>query len=242
MKIGIGIDTGGTCTDAVVYDFKNQKILAFSKTHTTKDDYSRGIGRALDKLPRELVDKAEVIALSTTLATNACVENKGGRAKLVMFGIDRSTVCKVGSEYGLSIDDSICFIDSKTKPSGKIVKEPDWGNFKDKIQERFSECEALGLVEMYANKSGAWFEKNAKELIEEALGIPAICGHKLFTENNIVKRGASAYLNARLIPVIENFLKAVKKALNEREIKAPFVIVRSDGSLMTKNFTFKRPV
>lgn len=105
MKIGIGIDTGGTCTDAVVYQFENHKILAYAKTVTTKDNLSIGIGNALDGLPRDLVDKSEVIALSTTLATNACVEGKGGRAKLVMFGINPDTVRRVGNEYGLSMDD-----------------------------------------------------------------------------------------------------------------------------------------
>ena len=101
MKIGIGIDTGGTCTDAVVYQFEKREVLAFGKTPTTKDDLSVGIGKALDKLPRELVDQAEIIALSTTLATNACVENKGGRAKLIFFGVDQMTVGRVGQEYGL---------------------------------------------------------------------------------------------------------------------------------------------
>lgn len=242
MKIGIGIDTGGTCTDAVVYQFENRKILAFAKSHTTKDDLSKGIGRALDKLPRELVNRAEVIALSTTLATNACVENKGGRAKLVLFGIDPATVRKVGEEYGLSMDDSLCFIDSKTKPSGKVEKEPDWNDFESRLHERFDNCDAIGLVEMFAKKTGAQFEKRAHRLVEAELNIPAVCGHELFSENNIVRRGASALLNARLIPVIEEFLQAVKKALKQRDIKAPFVIVRSDGSLMTEKFTSTRPV
>ena len=71
MKIGIGIDTGGTCTDAVIYHFEQRKILAFSKTNTTRDDLSRGIGEALALLPEEKAKQAEVIALSTTLATNA---------------------------------------------------------------------------------------------------------------------------------------------------------------------------
>lgn len=242
MKIGIGIDTGGTCTDAVIYNFEKREILAYAKTHTTKDDLSRGIYRVLDKLPRDLVEQADVVALSTTLATNACVENKGGRAKLLMFGIDPATVKSVGEEYGLSIDDSLCFIDSKTKPSGEIVNEPDWDDFIGRLNDRFGTCDALGLVEMYAKKTGARLEKHAQKIINNDLGIPAVCGHELFSENNIVKRGASVLLNARLIPVIENFLDAVKKALKEHGIKAPFVIVRSDGSLMTEKFTATHPV
>lgn len=80
MRIGIGIDTGGTFTDAVMYDFDAKEILSSVKALTTKDNLSVGIGNALDGLPYDFLKKAEMIALSTTLATNACVENKGGRA------------------------------------------------------------------------------------------------------------------------------------------------------------------
>lgn len=242
MKIGIGIDTGGTCTDAVVYQFEEKKVLAYAKTHTTKDDLARGIGRALERLPRDLVDKSEVIALSTTLATNACVENKGGRAKLVMFGINPDIVNKSGHEYGLPLDDSLVFIDSKTKINGKIEVPPDWEDFKNQIPKRFGECEALGIVEMFAKKTGAVLEKKATEMVHEKYDIPIVCGHELFSEYNIVKRGASTLLNARLISIIEEFTNAVKRALKEQNIKVPFVIVRSDGSLMTEKFAKVRPI
>ena len=61
MKIGIGIDTGGTCTDAVIYRFEDKKILAYGKSPTTKNDLSIGIGNALDVLPKDLINEAEVI-------------------------------------------------------------------------------------------------------------------------------------------------------------------------------------
>ncbi|MCL2709160.1 MAG: hydantoinase/oxoprolinase family protein, partial [Defluviitaleaceae bacterium] len=82
MKIGIGIDTGGTYTDAVIYDFEKKALLGKSKALTTKNDLSEGRLEALDALPKAEVRLAEMISLSTTLATNACVEDKGGAAKL----------------------------------------------------------------------------------------------------------------------------------------------------------------
>jgi len=242
MKIGIGIDTGGTCTDAVAYGFEGKEILAFGKAPTTKEDLSIGIGNALDQLPREHLESAEIIALSTTLATNACVENKGGRAKLIFFGVSPDSVARVGKDYGLLMDDRLIFIDSHTRPSGEIVRQPDWNSFKENIKGWLGECDAVGIVEMFAHKSGAVLEKQAREYIKEVLDIPVVCGHSLFSESNIIKRGASALLNARLISVIEDFLKAVGKALKERNISAPIVIVRSDGSLMSSAFTATRPV
>ena len=243
MKIGIGIDTGGTCTDAVVYHLERKEILAYAKTLTTKDDLSVGIGLALDGLPRELVDQSEVIALSTTLATNACVENKGGRAKLVLFGVDPGLIAKIGAEYGLPVDNqTLIYIDSKTKPTGEIIRPPDWAEFETSLQERLSDCDAVGIVELFAKRTGAILEKQARSMIQQHLNIPIVCGHELFSEYNVAKRGASALLNAQLIPVIQEFLQAVKKALQIRGIRAPFVIVRSDGSLMTEAFTRERPV
>lgn len=242
MKLGIGIDTGGTCTDAVIYQFEDKRILAYGKTLTTKDNLSIGIGKALDQLPFDLIKQVEVVALSTTLATNACVENKGGRAKLVLFGLERETIARVGEEYGLPLNNNLIFINSKTKPNGEVVREPDWDDFVKQLHERFDECDAVGVVEMFAQKSGAGMEKKAAAMIGEVLGIPVVCGHSLFSESNIIKRGVSALLNARLLSVIEEFLSAVETALKQRNITAPFVIVRSDGSLMSGKFTAARPV
>jgi N-methylhydantoinase A/oxoprolinase/acetone carboxylase beta subunit len=76
-KIGIGIDAGGTYTDAVVYSFGQREVLASAKSLTSKEDLSIGIEEVLDALPGEFVREASCVALSTTLATNACVERIG---------------------------------------------------------------------------------------------------------------------------------------------------------------------
>ena len=65
MKIGIGIDTGGTYTDAVVYDYEKRQLLASASALTTKEDLSLGIGKALDAAGRT-AQKAELAALSTS--------------------------------------------------------------------------------------------------------------------------------------------------------------------------------
>lgn len=242
MKIGMGIDTGGTCTDAVIYDFEQKKILAFAKTNTTKEDLSIGIRCALEELPRELVEKSQVLALSTTLATNACVEHKGGRGKLVFFGIEEETVLETGRENGLPMDDSMIFIPCETDPSGDVIVPPDWESFNEKIPELFADCDAVGIVEMYARKSGARIEKKAKRLIREIMDLPVVCGHELFAEDNIVKRGATTLLNARLISIIGEFTAAVTQSLNSLNLDIPFVIVRSDGSFMMEEFAKEHPV
>jgi hypothetical protein len=76
----------------------------------------------------------------------------------------------------------------------------------------------------------------------ERVSRPVIAGHELFDEPNVLQRGAGTLLNARLIPVIGEFLQSVKEALSVRGIHAPVVIVRSDGTLMSESFTGVRPV
>ena len=87
MRYSIGIDTGGTYTDAVLYDPEQRCVVSSAKALTTREDLSVGILNALDALPPELTRQAEDICLSTTLATNACVEDKGARAKLLFIGV-----------------------------------------------------------------------------------------------------------------------------------------------------------
>jgi len=242
MKIGIGIDTGGTYTDAVVYDFEKSEILYGAKELTTKDDLSIGIGNVLDGLPIDIVKKAELISLSTTLATNACIENKGGRAKLVFIGVDKRTVEEVGKEYGLPNVEDIFFLDSKIQTSGEIVEEPNFSLLEQYCDKIEAEADGIGVVQIYAMHNNAVLEKKAKSIITSKLKSQVICGHELFSDLNSIKRGSSALLNARLIPIIKEFLESIKSALKERNISVPVVIVRSDGTLMSENFTSVRPI
>ncbi len=252
MKLGIGIDTGGTYTDAVIYDFEKEKIMGSAKALTTRENLVTGILGALDALPQELVRQADMISLSTTLATNACVEDKSGRAKLIFFGGDREIINKCGEQYGLPPADEICIFNEKVSGEGtetlaksakKQFAEPDWEAFGRQLGEEFSLLDGVGIIEVNSRQDGAAIEKKAKKIFEEKYDVPVVCGHELFSELNSLQRGASTLLNAGLFPVIREFLDAVKKALAARKIQASvLVIVRSDGSLMSEEFAALHPV
>ncbi len=241
-KIALGIDTGGTYTDAVIYDFAAREILAVSKALTTKADLSVGILEALDALPEELLCKTQLISLSTTLATNACVEDRGGNAKLVFFGGDAKVINEAGHKYGLPPADQIYIQESFTEFSGKSNREPDWDVFEAAVKTEFEGLDGAGIIEMNAMKNSANVEKKAKQIFELYHDIPVICGHELSSELNCLQRGASTLLNARLFPVIKEFVAAIKTALSKRGISAEVVIVRSDGTLMSEDFAMLRPV
>lgn len=242
MKIGIGIDTGGTYTDAVVYDFDSGKILASAKALTTKENLSIGIENALGALDPEYFGRVGFVSLSTTLATNACIENKGGRAKLLLLGVEKRVIDWVGEDYGLKDDGTLYLCEHKSRFDGEVPEEPDWSALLKDTEEWLRDADGLGIVELYAMKNGARLERRAKELFAEKYPFPIVCGHELFSELNSLQRGASTLLNAKLVPVIREFLGAIRSVLEKKGVAAPVVIVRSDGTLMSEEFSRLRPV
>lgn len=242
MKLGIGIDTGGTCTDAVLYDYDTKKVLASAKALTTKQNLAVGIQNALNGLPADLVKKAETLALSTTLATNACVEDKGGNARLILYGTDTAYAMRViGKNGNISEKDLICY-DSQTTCDGKIQNMPDWSDMIPFLEKELKDCQAAAVVESFSRQTGAELEKKTQSLLLDQMDLPVVCGYELFHELDFIKRGASCLLNARLIPLIDAFLKAVEKSAANSGVSCSPVIVRSDGSLMSRDFARLRPV
>ncbi|MDR2035984.1 MAG: hydantoinase/oxoprolinase family protein [Coriobacteriales bacterium] len=242
MRIGIGIDTGGTYTDAVAFDFDTQRIRETAKALTTKEDLSKGILEALDGLSETLLKEAEILSLSTTLATNACVENKGGDGRLIIFGGDARSIDRLGGAYGLPPAKDIYLQESYTNFSGESEREVDWGLFEQEIANGYEQYDCIGIVEINATRTGGAVEKQAKALLQQALDIPVICGHELFSKLNYLQRGSSALLNARLYPVIKEFLEAIKTAVARRALKAKLIIMRSDGSVMSEEFASLHPI
>ncbi len=243
MRIGIGIDTGGTCTDAVAYDYETGRVMAKGKVLTTRENLAVGIGKALDALPPEMIRSASIISLSTTLATNACVENKGCRAKLLLFGMGEEPFRRANEKdkYGIQSDSVLC-IDTHGSYDGLIADEPDWDLLLKEHGGWLAEADALAAAEMFSMNNGAVCEKRAKELMEDRFRLPFVKASELSSDINVLKRGATALLNARLLPIVREFIDAALEDLASRSCAAPVMIVRSDGSLMSGELSLARPV
>jgi N-methylhydantoinase A/oxoprolinase/acetone carboxylase beta subunit len=241
--IGIGIDTGGTYTDAVAYDFDTGKIIGKGKSPTTRDDLSRGIRDALRTLPEHCLREAASVSVSTTLATNACVENKGGRAKLVLMGATRDLLKQINAEkkYGLKPDNVLC-LENHDSFDGSVRDDPDWDAVIGANDAWFREADALSIAALYSVYNGANNEKNAKQALSEHYRVPIIMAHELAAEKNVMERGATALLNARLLPVMQNFIESVEDAIAGEGISAAPASIRSDGSLMSNALALQRPV
>ncbi|PHV69503.1 hypothetical protein CS063_15365 [Sporanaerobium hydrogeniformans] len=243
MTLGIGIDTGGTYTDAVIYDFDKREIVAKGKALTTKENLEIGIGNAIDRLPPHLVKATTILSLSTTLATNACVENKGGRAKLVLIGTSYKLLERIDAKtkYGLANEDVFC-IDIPISLEGEIIDNPNWEYITKNQGKWFSDAQALAVAQVNALKNGAICEKMAKEKLTAKYKVPFVMASELANDLNVMERGATALLNARLLPIIEKFIIAVKNVLQERQLHMKRMIVRSDGSLMSDEVALIHPV
>lgn len=240
--IGIGIDTGGTYTDAVVYEMEKQEVLASGKSLTTKEDLKIGIGNVLKKLPEEYLGQCKMLALSTTLATNACVEGKGGRGKLILIGIPQKNFRETYASYGIDNPEDVYLLECDLYHSVEKSQQPDWERFEKELPEFLENCDGLSIVQVFAREHRGAYEKKAEEIVKRYADLPVILGHDLFQDLNAVKRGAGALLNARLVPIICDFLTAVKQVFRDFHLELPTIIVRSDGSLMNEEFAGRRPV
>ncbi len=243
MRIGIGIDTGGTCTDAVAVDLDQQKLLAKGKTLTTREDLSIGISKALDGLPQEYIKEAVLVSLSTTLATNACIEGKGCRAKLLVFGLheEYGTRMHAPENYNLKPENTL-WVDTYGSADGLVVDEPDWDALFRDYKDWMEDADALSACELWSDDTGAPNEKRFKELEEERIGKKCVISSELTGGVNVFARGCTALLNARLFPIVREFVDAASEVFAARGCKAPIMIVRSDGTLMSKELTLLRPV
>ena len=240
--IGIGIDTGGTCTDAVIFDSKSRKVLSWAKALTTKNDLKIGILEAMRGLDEKLLHEADYIALSTTLATNACVEDKGGRAKLVFIGLDPRAVTMMKGTYGLPEISDIYFLDCRIDMSDRKAIPPDWNKFREDVRRDFREFDSVALVQINPQLNGGMFEKQAEEIIKEETGALCVRGYDLFQEINVQKRGATALLNARLMPLVMEFFGSIEASMKEMGLDLNVYVMKSDGTVMGKEYAMRRPV
>lgn len=241
--IRLGIDTGGTFTDAVVVDTRDMSVLAHAKSLTTKGDLTRCITKVLDGLPRDVLERAEQAALSTTLATNACVEGKGGRAKLIIVGTTDEVLRRVDAQgkFGIPYSDVVT-VDFKGSYDGNDVQIPDWEELYRQKPAFFDEADSFGIASLYALNNGAIVEKSGAAFLRDTFGKLVVEATTVAAEPNVIGRGATALLNARLVPVIEEFLDAIDAVFSERGLNIPVSIVRSDGTLMSEELARIRPV
>jgi N-methylhydantoinase A/oxoprolinase/acetone carboxylase beta subunit len=242
-RVLVGVDTGGTYTDAVVYDEVEDRVLAKAKAPTTHDDLAVGIAAALDRvLAAATVDPEAIglVSLSTTLATNALVEGTGRPACLVMIGFEPEAVDRGGLREALGTDAVIRVAGGHTS-HGTPQHELDLDALGRALDEVDDDVEGFAVTGQFAVRNPE-HELAARDLIRERTGQPVTCSHELSDGLNGPKRSVTALLNARLIALIDGLVSTTESILSARGIGAPIMVVRGNGSLVSSAFVRDRPV
>ncbi|HIQ36821.1 MAG TPA: hydantoinase/oxoprolinase family protein [Desulfocapsa sulfexigens] len=221
-KYIIGIDTGGTYTDAVLLEETSKAVLATAKVPTTHHSLALSTAEALDTLLKESgINKEDIsrLALSTTLATNAVIENKGARVAAFIIGYVK--------HFKLPITATI-FVKGGHDISGKEEEVLDIGNIVDTIQGIRNEVDA------YAVCSSMSMINSSHELVtEKAISMldpkPVFCSHTISQHTGMRERAATAALHAKLMPIMQDFIAGVQDAMNKNKLRCPVVLITGNG-------------
>ncbi|MEK9621505.1 MAG: hydantoinase/oxoprolinase family protein [Alphaproteobacteria bacterium] len=243
MTLVIGLDTGGTYTDAALLDAEASKVLATGKALTTREDLSIGLGGAISRVLEAFDGNASdvgLVSLSTTLATKAVVEGVGGRVGLVMIGFDRSALERADLARALG-QDPVFFIEGGHKPDGTPQSALDMDSLRDAAAALKGEVSAFAVAGHFATRNPE-HELAARDLLREITGLPATCSHELSSSLGGPKRALTAVLNARLINLLEKLVKATESIMQKQGLRCPLMVVKGDGSLLHSDFARTRPV
>ncbi|MCX6540323.1 MAG: hydantoinase/oxoprolinase family protein, partial [Actinobacteria bacterium] len=242
MTISLGIDTGGTYTDAVLFDDANG-VIAKAKALTTRHDLALGIAAAVGTvLANAQVPSADIalVSLSTTLATNALVEGRGGRVALVFIGFDAGDEERAGLAEALH-GDPLIRIAGGHNPHGDSLALLDMAALEREVAAIAPTVTGFAVTAQFATRNPA-HEIAARDFIVAATGLPVTCGHELSAKLDGPRRALTSVLNARLIGLISGLIAAAQGIMAQHQIDAPLMVVRGDGALMSAAVAKTRPI
>ena len=246
-RIRIGIDVGGTFTHAVAIDTQKFNIVTQTKTHTTysaKEGVALGIVIALMKLlrkgeidPREIV----VVAHSTTQATNALLEGDVAKVGIIGMGtglksfrVRRETqINQIELAPGKMLGTCYRYLDTALDFSEEMIRQA--------INELRDEgAEAIVAAEAFSIENP---EHEFKVVaLANQIGLPATASRNISQLYGLRIRTRTAVINASMLPVMIRTAKMTEGALRSAGIKAPLMIMRSDGGVMDIRGMRERPI
>lgn len=237
----LGIDTGGTYTDAVLYS-ESEGILASAKALTTRHDLAVGVAGAVETVLSEIggaTARIRLVSLSTTLATNALVEGQGGRAGLVMIGFSPEDLKRDGLAEALG-SDPVIYLNGGHDVHGRETPL-DLAPLEARLDELANDVAAVAIAGYFAVRNPA-HEIAVRALIRERTALPVTCSHDLSSRLGGPRRALTTLLNARLISMVARLIDATSGYLGKRGITAPLMVVRGDGALISSDEALLRPI
>lgn len=230
----LGLDVGGTFTDAVIID--GHRVVATAKRRTTKDNLMNGIGEALDAVLEGYdASNIEQVTLSTTVVTNTIVEGKEQPVDLYVV-----------TGPGRNVDDifpvSPIYLQGYTDHRGIVVEHTP----ADAVRGIANMVQARSGTDLAAVSAKFGVRNPQEELsITEELKntYHTISNGSLLSGSlNFPRRTISAYFNSAVTPVFTVFKENVEDALRARNIVAPLHILKADGGSLPVEHMVSRPV
>ena len=225
-KYIIGIDTGGTYTDAALIDADSGAVIATAKEPTTHYHLATGTGHVLAALLQSSgVAPSDIgqLAVSTTLATNAVVEGKGARVALFVIGYVKHFKLPVVA---------VVFIKGGHTIQGTEEEPLDFENLVDTVQGLAPEVDA------YAVCGAMSMENPTHELVaEKAISMldpkPVFCSHRISQQAGMRERAATAALHAKLMPLMQDYIAGIQLAMIKQGLSCPVVIIGGNGQTVS---------
>lgn len=241
----IGIDTGGTYTDAVALDREKHKVVASSKSLTTKGDLSVGISRALNSVMEMIsgtytVSDISMVSVSTTLATNAVVEGHGSAVALLLIGFDDAMVERTGLRKSFP-DMPILRAAGGHDHNGLEARILDVETIAREAESTAAKVSAFAIASAFAVRNPS-HEMRAREIISRQTGKPVTISRELTSALDAPRRAMTAVLNARLVSRISMLVASVSSSMRQLGIESPLMVVRGDGTLAAAAEVAMRPI
>ncbi|MBC2716142.1 MAG: hydantoinase/oxoprolinase family protein [Desulfobacteraceae bacterium] len=232
--LALGIDAGGTYTDIILLDQTTGHIISRHKSPTTRPDPSTGIKSGLDGLNNPDFDSVEMVSLATTFATNAIVEETGAEAGLILIGYEKTPeIIPKGTR--------VLHLKGGHSVKGDEQEPLDLETLDKKLKSFVKGLQTVAIAGFFSIRNPE-HEDLVTAKIKSFCDLPVIQGHRLSMRLDAIKRAATVWLNARLIPIIRNLIRSCQKVLADYKIQAPLMVVRSDGTLMSAHMAVERPI
>jgi N-methylhydantoinase A/oxoprolinase/acetone carboxylase beta subunit len=241
----IGIDTGGTYTDAVIVDTHSHEVIASAKSLTTRGKLEIGVSNALGAIMQASEKRVEphqigLVSLSTTLATNALVEGMGSSVAAILIGFSDDMVKR--SKLAEAIPSaSIIRIAGGHEYDGNESCALDEVDLEQKVKAILGSVDAFAVAANYSIRNPA-HEHRAKHIVHQLSGRPVTASTELSDGLNGPLRALTATFNVRIVSLIIDLVRSVRVSMHEHNIDAPLMIVKGDGSIANADSVIDKPI
>lgn len=229
----LGIDVGGTFTDAVLLD--KQQVLAQAKVPTTYDDVLQCLLAALDAVLPQVANAAQRlqrVVISSTIVTNALTEHK-------LESVFLAVITGPGMNIKGHVPVEPYYLSGYVDHRGKITAQIDWLKHRDLLNKKGSaSCAVSGKFAVRDPQLEFQVEHELKKCGYKKIFL----GSELSGELNFVRRTNSAYFAAQVYELFKKFSQRIAKALVERQISAPVHILKADGGTLPLEVALEQPV